>query len=157
MTPPDVLQRMFAHMAWADTRTLAALRAMHEPHSQALDLFSHMLAAEHVWLRRIEGAPAAYEVWPSLSLDECERLAHANERGYAAVLARENRREILAYRTTTGVPHETPLDDILIHVSHHGMYHRGQIALMIRTSGGTPISTDYIVFYRDQLEQGPSA
>lgn len=151
MPSTDVLHRMFAYMAWADARTLGALRTMHEAPPQALDLFAHVLTAEHVWLRRIEGASNTYEVFQSLGLDECERLARANHAGYGTVLAGANRTRDVAYHTTAGIPHTTPLDDILIHVSHHGMYHRGQVALLMRAAGGTPVSTDYILFARDAV------
>jgi uncharacterized damage-inducible protein DinB len=150
-TRPDTLQRMYQHMAWADQRTLSALRAMAEPPSQAMDMFAHVLEAEHVWLCRVEGREPTYGVWQSLGLDECERLANANRAGYLELVATGDRDRVIAYRTLAGVPHETPLEDILIHVSHHGMYHRGQVALMMRASGGTPPSTDYIVFSREAL------
>ena len=151
MPSTDVLERMFAYMAWADARTLGALRAMHEAPSQALDLFAHVLTAEHVWLRRIERVSNAYDVFQSLGLDECERLARANHSGYARVLADAHRTRDIAYHTTAGVAHTTRLDDILIHVSNHGTYHRGQVALLMRAAGGTPVSTDYILFARDAV------
>jgi len=146
-----MLPSLFAHMAWADLRTLSALRSLREPPQQAVDLFAHMLAAEHVWLRRIEHGTPAYEVWPKLSLDECERLAKANQASFAllaqsdaSVLARS-----ISYTTTAGRAYSTPLIEILLHLSHHGMYHRGQVALMVRASGGAPLGTDYITFVRE--------
>jgi uncharacterized damage-inducible protein DinB len=39
-----------------------------------------------------------------------------------------------------------PLTDIITHISHHGSYHRGQLANMIRMSGEKPVSTDYFIF-----------
>lgn len=150
MPAPDALSRMYRHMAWADMRTLASLRAMREPPQQASDLMAHVLTAEHIWLRRITGGTPAYDVFQSLGLEECERLAAANHAGFAHVLATDNRDRVVAYRTTSGLAHETPLQDILVHVSHHGMYHRGQVALLVRASGGTPAGTDFIVFARDE-------
>lgn len=145
---PDLLHRVFAHMAWADERTCTALRAMSEPPSQALDLYAHVLTAEHIWLRRVEGRAPTYDVWQTVPLDECQRLARANRDGFALVLDEPERLRPIAYRTSTGTPHTTPLEDILVHVSHHGMYHRGQIALLTRMSGGAPLPIDYIVFQR---------
>ncbi len=150
MSSHDLLQRMYRHMAWADARTLAVLRSMAEPPPQAVDLFAHMLTAEHVWLRRIEDVEPTYEVWQSLGLDECERLARANREAFARMLDGTDRTRAVSYHTTNGTPHTTPLEDILVHVSHHGMYHRGQISLLVRASGGTPVSTDYIVFHRER-------
>lgn len=146
----DVLERMYAHMAWADARAVAALRNNPDAPTQALELFSHVLTAEHIWLRRLQGQPASYAVFQTLGLDECERVATENAAGFAEVLAAGDRSRAVSYRTSAGAAHTTPLDDILIHVSHHGMYHRGQVALLIRAAGGTPLSTDYIVYFRDQ-------
>jgi uncharacterized damage-inducible protein DinB len=137
-------------MAWADQRTLESLRAMREPPPQAVDLFAHGLAATHVWIRRIEHAPAAYEVWPKLSLDECERLAHANHATLAALAVSDERAlaALVHYTNLSGRTFDTPLEDILLHLTHHAMYHRGQVALLMRASGGAPIGTDYITFVR---------
>lgn len=141
---------LFAHLAWADLRTLNALRSMREAPPQAIDLFAHMLAAEHVWLRRIEQGTPAYEIWPKLSLDECERLARANHAAFTAIAGSDATRlaDIVDYTNSTGRAFSTPLNEILLHVTHHGMYHRGQVALLVRASGGLPQSTDYIAFVR---------
>ena len=143
------MERMYQHMAWADARTLAMLRTMTDPPPQALDLFAHILAAEHIWLRRIDGVVHLYDVWQPIGLDECKRLAHANHAGFARVLAEADRLRPVTYQNLAGTTYTTPLEDILIHVSHHGMYHRGQVALLVRASGGTPLPTDYIVFQRE--------
>ncbi len=149
MATPDVLTRMYAHMAWADARTLQALRSNPDAPTQALELFSHVLTAEHIWLHRVQGTPSSYAVFQTLGLDECERVARDNAAGFARVVAEPDRRRVVDYKTAAGAAHSTPLDDILIHVSHHGMYHRGQVALLIRASGGTPLSGDYIVYFRE--------
>ena len=140
---------MFQHMAWADTRTLSSLREMREAPSQALDLMAHVLTAEHIWLRRITGGQAAYQVFQPLALDECEQLAARNHTGFTDVLCNDNRARVVSYTTSAGHAQQSVLDDILVHVSHHGMYHRGQVALLVRASGGTPVSTDFILFARD--------
>ena len=138
-------------MAWADLRTLSALRSMREPPPQTVDLFAHVLAAEHVWLRRIENMPSAYTVWPKLTLDECERLAKANHASFATIAQSDatTLAGTIEYTNSTGRAFSTPLGEILLHVTHHGMYHRGQIALLVRASGGTPLGTDYITFVRE--------
>ena len=87
-------------------RTLASLRAMREPPQQASDLMAHVLTAEHIWLRRITGGTPAYDVFQSLGLEECERLAAANHAGFAHVLATDNRDRVVAYRTTSGLAHD---------------------------------------------------
>ncbi len=146
-----MLPKLFDHLRWADARTLTSLRAMREAPPQAMDLFAHLLAAQHVWLRRIEAAPTAYEVFPRLSLDEIERLMHANHAEFdriAQASASELDR-VVHYSNSSGNSFEMPVRDILLHVTHHSMYHRGQVALIVRAAGGTPVGTDLIVFLRE--------
>jgi uncharacterized damage-inducible protein DinB len=148
----ESLNRLFEHMTWADKRTLKALRSMPEPPSQAVDLYSHLLAAEHVWLCRIENRIAGYDIWPKLSLADCEQLASRNHGEFAALLGRSNDEALRApieYANSSGKRFSTALRDILLHVTHHGMYHRGQVALLVRAAGGKPVATDFIAFVRE--------
>lgn len=56
---------------------------------------------------------------------------------------------LITYRNSSGVEYTNTLEDILLHVAEHGVYHRGQVALLVRASGGNAIPTDYIIFTRD--------
>lgn len=146
------LTRLFDHMAWADRRTMAALQTPVEPQEQALRLFAHLLAAEHVWIRRIQQRQSDHAIWPQLSFTEMEQLANDNHDAYRTLLASSNEEQLRApvqYTNSSGQHFSTPLLDILLHVTHHGMYHRGQIALLVRQAGGAPSATDYIVFVRE--------
>ena len=51
-------------------------------------------------------------------------------------------------RYATGEPHRSTVREIVAHVALHGSYHRGQIALLVREGGGTPLPTDFIVWAR---------
>ena len=145
-----MLPTLFAHMAWADLRTLDSLRSMREPPSQAVDLMAHMLGAQHVWIRRIHGIAPVYDIWPTLTVDECETLARANHDALQSLAASDAtalaRR--VHYTNTSGRTFDTALSDILLHLTHHSMYHRGQVALLVRASGGAPMATDFIAFAR---------
>jgi uncharacterized damage-inducible protein DinB len=153
------LRRLYEHLAWADARTVAALRAMHAPPLDALRLLSHVIGAEHVWLSRIEGRPGEVPVWPSFGLEECVSVGLSNHSAFAAlvetVTPTELQREI-HYRNSKDEPFTNTLEDILLHVSLHGSYHRGQVARIIRTEGGVPLYTDYIRFVREVFAHGRS-
>jgi uncharacterized damage-inducible protein DinB len=143
---------MLRYMEWADRRTLEALRAAPAAHAEALPLLAHLLAAEHVWLSRLEQRPPRHPVWPTLSLDECDSLAVENAAGYRAILERVDDNQLtepVRYRTSRGDEFTTPVVDILTQVITHGPYHRGQIAKAIGRSGGTAINTDFIIFVRE--------
>jgi uncharacterized damage-inducible protein DinB len=148
----DHFRRLFAHAAWANAQVLAAPRDTPDT-AEALPLFAHVLAAEHVWLSRLRGTTPAHAVWPQLSLDQCAALADENAAGYGAFLDGLGPADFarpVAYRNTKGEAYTTPVADILTHVATHGPYHRGQIAKAIRSGGGTPADTDFIIFVREQ-------
>lgn len=46
------------------------------------------------------------------------------------------------------MPFRNSVVDLLTQVFTHGQYHRGQIAKMVGRAGGTPASTDFIVYAR---------
>jgi uncharacterized damage-inducible protein DinB len=56
--------KLIAHLAWADDRVLASLRSATAPDAACLELFAHVLAAEHVWLARLQGETPHHVVWP---------------------------------------------------------------------------------------------
>ena len=152
MSTTRILTRLYNHMAWADDRTLASLRDMAAPPTQAMNLLAHILGAEHEWLCRIESRHATHPIWPNLPLDTCAALAHDNHRAFSKLAGDAHTaagQRIIRYRNSSGTEYSTPLEDILLHVAQHGMYHRGQIALLVRANGGLAIPTDYIVFTRD--------
>jgi uncharacterized damage-inducible protein DinB len=144
----DHFRRLFAYAAWANGRTLAAVRATPDA-AEGLRLLAHVLAAEHVWLSRLRGTPAAHPVWPALTADECAALLVENRDGYAALLADADLARSARYKTTKGVEYETAVADILTQVVTHGAYHRGQIARAVRAAGGAAAETDFIAFARE--------
>jgi uncharacterized damage-inducible protein DinB len=147
----EYFRKLYKHLAWADARVLQSLRAAHSVLKKDLDLYSHVLGSEHVWLSRIKGVPAKVAVWPTLTLDEAERLAGENVAAFEGVvseLTEESRARLITYRNSAGDQFTSTLEDILTHVCLHGAYHRGQIAASIRAGGDVPSPTDYIAFAR---------
>lgn len=146
-------QQLIRYMAWADRRTLESLGACAAAQGDGLPLAGHLVAAEHVWLCRVEGREAKVGVWPELTLAECEVLATENAAGYAALVDRQDDAgwsKPIQYRNMAGQEWITPLGDILTHVVTHGTYHRGQIARIIGRAGGTSANTDFIIFTREE-------
>jgi uncharacterized damage-inducible protein DinB len=141
---------MFAHVFWADARVLHSLEAA-SAEARALELFAHLLAAEHVWLTRLEGAAAKVAVWPALTLEECCSLAAENRAGYERLLESARDADLareVAYVNSAGAAFRSPAADILLQVALHGAYHRGQIALLLRNAEVAPAPTDFIAFAR---------
>lgn len=147
----DHFSKLVTHLEWADQRVLASLRSAGNAPAKAHEIYAHILGSEHVWLSRINGTPAQIVVWPSLTLDDCARIAAENVAGLRRLTAALNddalAREI-TYRNSAGDQFTSTLEDILTHVAMHGSYHRGQVASLIRAGGDAPSPTDYIFFTR---------
>jgi uncharacterized damage-inducible protein DinB len=147
----EYFTKLFDHMEWADTRALASLRAMSDPPSPAVELLAHVLGAERVWLSRIEGRESSLAVWPTLSLEESERVLAENAQGYRRILSglpAAGLQRPITYKTSAGDQFTSTVEDILTQVITHGCYHRGQIAARVRVADGTPNPTDYIAYIR---------
>ena len=148
---PDILPQLFQHLKWADERVHASLVDAANPPPHTLDLFAHIVGAEHVWLSRIRGEKPEVPVWPKLSLAQCAELGARNADEFLALVESVDETALdggITYRNSAGDEFTTSLKDILIHVALHGTYHRGQIAAAVRAGGDTPASTDYIALVR---------
>ncbi|MGQ0713544.1 MAG: DinB family protein [Gemmatimonadaceae bacterium] len=144
------VRALLDHMAWADERILESLRRPGIP-GRALQLYAHVLGAEHVWLARLEQRPAGMAVWPELTLDECESVARENARGFRACIGRLTADDLprtVHYRNSAGREFDSGIEEILLHVALHGAYHRGQVTLLVRDAGAEPAPTDYIAMVR---------
>ncbi|MEX2091983.1 MAG: DinB family protein [Pirellulales bacterium] len=150
------IERMVAAMRWADERVVGALANCLAAQEEALPLVSHLLAAEHVWLARLERRAAVRPVWPALMFADCEALAAENAAGYAAYLDRlsdDGLAEVIQYQNSQGVEFATSVVDILTHVVIHGAYHRGQIAKALGRAGTQAVNTDYNTYVRTVDQQ----
>ncbi len=144
--------RLFQHVRWANSNVLQLLQ-MAPAAPPALRFFAHLLAAEQVWLTRLQGQDStSLAIWPDLALPACARLYEANVAGYARYLQElpeENLAAIITYRNSKGTEFHSLAADILAQVVLHGAYHRGQIAWELRRAGDEPVNTDYVVFVRE--------
>lgn len=151
------LRKLLDWMAWADRRTIAAVAACPAAQAEALPLVAHLMAAEHVWLARLEGRMPRLSVWPTLTLEECKAFAAENASGYAAYvdgLCDEELSQLIEYRNQKGDAFATAVVDILTQIITHGPYHRGQIAKIVGRAGGTAAETDYIFYVRALANAG---
>jgi uncharacterized damage-inducible protein DinB len=110
----------------------------------------HIIGAEFLWLARMQGRPSELSVWPDLTLEQCEVRLGQLSRGLGEALI-ESRTRPVAYTNSKGESWTSTVEDILIHITVHSAYHRGQIASDMRSSGLEPAYTDYIHAVRQGL------
>jgi len=101
------LSKLLDHLAWADKRVLDSLRAMTHPDQRALDLYAHVLGAEHVWLSRMMERVPREKIWPDLTVGRAETLAAENAaslRSFLESLSATSCNGKLRTRTAPGSP-----------------------------------------------------
>jgi uncharacterized damage-inducible protein DinB len=138
---------------WANVRVLDALRMAPFPIPRTIQLLAHILTAERIYHGRMTRQdPWPQNFWPDLSPEQCAALVTENRLQYRAffeTLLESELDSLIRYRNSQGVVFHSPLKELLTHVALHGAYHRGQIAQLIRQSGGEPVNTDFITFVRE--------
>src|SRR6266576_2646363 len=112
----DHFSRLAIHLEWADQRALTSLRSAGNAPAKALELYSHILGSEHVWLSRMYGVPPRLAVWPTLSLDECGKVAAENAAQFTKIvdgLTADALERGISYRNSAGEHYTSTLEDIL--------------------------------------------
>ena len=147
MNLADYLRRQFAYDEWANREVLTAIRAAGGSNQRSLQLMSHILAAERIWLDRLKKQPPSIPVWPAPDLEQCE--AQAAELGgswleFLDLITAGDVSQTISYKNSKGEAWTSTIVDVLTHVVMHSAYHRGQIASHMRANGQTPAYTDFI-------------
>jgi uncharacterized damage-inducible protein DinB len=154
LTVADYLRKEFVYNAWANQAVLEAIRSAGGESTRSLQLMSHILAAERVWLERLRKVPQSVPVWPEPDLASCEaecaRL-QVEWHEYLDLATAGDLLQTISYKNTKGEPWTSAILDVLTHVIMHSAYHRGQIASHMRSIGQTPPYTDFIYAVRQGL------
>jgi uncharacterized damage-inducible protein DinB len=150
----DHFRHQFKYDAWANGEQLRVLSEMPDPPEPAVKLLNHILAAQWLWLDRLQKAPQRTPVWPQTSLLECGSQLQELEREWQSYLGRLSEPELAqmcSYKNSRGEDWTSSVADILNQLILHAAHHRGQISLEIRRSGKTPAPVDYIHAVRKGL------
>ena len=120
----------------------------------ARDTVVHIVSAQWIWISRWKGevpkgmwAAADYPTQDSIRA-KWEPLA-AEISAFVGAQTEASLAAPLAYRNLKGDPFSYPLGQLMLHVTNHSTYHRGQVTTLIRQLGGQPVSTDLVAYYAD--------
>ena len=141
----EYLRRQFVYDGWANREVLKAIQSAGGENQRSLQLMSHILAAERVWLERLQQVRQSVAVWPEPDLARCGAEAVELERQWLEYLKSvTDLSQAVAYKNTKGEQWSSRIGDVLTHVVLHSAYHRGQIASHMREKGQAPAYTDFI-------------
>ncbi|MBV8878344.1 MAG: DinB family protein [Planctomycetaceae bacterium] len=156
----ETIRWMVGYTRWADARMLDAASTL-TPEQYTKDLGSslksvrdtlvHIVGAQWLYLSRFKGespkagwSPADY---PGVAeLRDRWNPVVAELEAFAAAQTEESLAKPLSYRNLKGDALSFPLGQVLLQVTNHSTYHRGQGTTLIRQLGGRPPSTDFILY-----------
>jgi len=152
----------FQYEKESHANVLAALGAVPESlrskleYRQAVALMGHILAARTLWLFRLGAiAEGPRDLVPGeTSLAEVVDQLDAVEAAWTGYLEGLDDSRLLhpvRYRSTEGPWFKSTIVDILTQLFGHSSYHRGQVALLLRSIGAEPATTDFILWTRQSI------
>lgn len=114
----------------------------------------HIWSAEQLWLMRLQ--KAEQPIWAAHGFEGDFKAAvgqwQAASRALNQLVAQREPAQLstmIPYKDLKQQPHETPCSQIVLHVTNHSTYHRGQLVTMLRALGVKDIpATDYIQWTR---------
>jgi uncharacterized damage-inducible protein DinB len=124
-----------------------------EPEKPA-QLMAHLLAAQQVWLGRLQGFdnPPAAALWPAGDAKTFEQIINSNHTDWLSFvnqLVDNDMSKIISYKNFQNVLCESTMSDIFTHVINHGTHHRAQVGQHLKLAGISALpTTDYIAFTR---------
>jgi len=159
----ETIRLLVDYTRWADGRMHDAVGKL-TPDQWSKDLGSslksardtvvHIASGQWVWLSRWKGespkgmwVPTDYPT-PASIREKSEALA----KDLAAFVAEQTEDSLarpLAYKNLKGEPFSYPLGQLMLHMTNHSTYHRGQVTTLLRQLGAQPVSTDLVVYYGD--------
>jgi uncharacterized damage-inducible protein DinB len=159
----EILTSYAAYEIWANKRLLdvimniGSVQQEQEIKSSFPSIYKtclHMWDASAIWWQRLHKKEQI--AVPSLSFhptmaEVAQELVEQNEQWLQWIQnASDSDIEAeLPYKNMKGEPFIQPVKHILLHISNHGTYHRGQLVTMLRQVGVEKVpQTDYIVFSR---------
>lgn len=116
---------------------------------KAIDLMAHIVQARRLWLHRFGvSIEPPRDIFPTPVPVKAlaEQFAAMEEpwRAYLGDLTEAELDRRFLYTALDGHRWENAVHEILTQLHGHSLYHRGQVALLLRLIGETPPVTDYV-------------
>ena len=159
----DRYRRWFEYERDSHAKTLEALNAVPEElrgaeqFRKAVYLLGHIVAARRMWLFRFGIAKENAELFPKeTSLADLRAQLSGMETLWSEHLAQLDDKElgrIFEYQSYEGARFRNTIEEILTQLFGHSWYHRGQIAMLLRSIGAEPAVTDFVFWAREPVAE----
>jgi uncharacterized damage-inducible protein DinB len=161
-------RRLFDYERDSHARVLASLAGVPEElrategYRKAAGLLAHIVLARRLWLSRlgagVAGPKNVTDFFPqNVALSDLAAQLEETQAAwtqYLAGLTDEAAARGFEYRSLDGARFRNTVEDILTQLFGHSLYHRGQIALLLRAIGAEPAATDFVYWAREPLSEG---
>jgi len=157
-------RRWFEYEKDSHAKVLASLNSVPEAarsmpaFGRAVTLMAHLMAARQLWLYRFGVAaegPALHEFFPTeVALPDLTKRIRNVEAAWSGYLIRLDDAALarrFEYQSLDGGWYQNTVEEILTQLFGHSWYHRGQIASLVRQSGGDPAVTDFVYWAREAI------
>ncbi len=142
-------QLMIHHDHWANLQVKAMLLNMEIIPERARRIFDHILGAQSTWIGRIRNIPCELEIWPLLQPEQWQTIIDKHHQELVQIANNHTLLDsVITYQNSKGQSFTNKVSELLIHLSLHGQYHRGQIIAYTRDQIEQPPITDMIAFLR---------
>jgi len=155
------LEELFDYSYWANKKLFEVVaqltpeeftRPVGGSYGSVRNTLVHVLSAEWGWLDRCGGArrgnaliPTDYPTLKSLMHQWHQIETHIRE--FLGTLKEEDLDRVVAFTLGDGPRQAMPLGLLLRHSALHGVHHRGQVALLLRSLGYVPGNFDILIYY----------
>ena len=157
----DRYRRWFEYERDSHAKTLASLNAVSpelratNEFNKAIYLMGHVVAARRMWLFRLGVLQEDTDLFTrEIGLAELPAQVEEMERlwqDYLGQLTDADIARVFEYRSYEGDRYRNTIDDILTQLFGHSWYHRGQIAMLLRSIGAEPAVTDLVFWTREPI------
>jgi uncharacterized damage-inducible protein DinB len=147
MNQVSTLERIFSYKAKANNEMLAAMRQFDDasPAKQiAIRVLNHTYAVDRIFagnMMRVEHGFSSPNPGQAPSIDELSAAIKTSDQwylDYVSGLDETQLAERIDFRFTDGLPGRMSREEMLMHLTVHGEYHRGQVSLLMMQNSIAP-------------------
>jgi uncharacterized damage-inducible protein DinB len=143
----STLERVFTYKAKANQETLVAMRQFDDASAAkeiAIRVLNHTYAVDRIFAANLTGTEHGFtspNPGQAPSLEELSAAIKTSDQwyiNYVSLLDEARLAERIDFTFTDGLPGRMSREEMLMHVTVHSEYHRGQISLIMMQNSITP-------------------
>ena len=158
----DRFRQWYAYEKAANRRALEMIASVPQEQQdnplfqKAVDKLAHVFSARRLWLGRFGNKQALTEdLFPDhTAVGDLPRMYDEVYAFWDPIISELDDARLAGefeYRSTDGEHFRSRIEDILIQLHGHALYHRGQVATLVAMCGGTAVDTDYVYWTRQPV------